>query len=420
MAFHLNANAIDCEHSALIQGFQERKIGSLLGLAWGDAFGVPVEFWSPAEIQSYMGGMKVLPNRYPMHALPVERLERVRPLGIYSDDTQQGIALLLSTRGALTWGEAETEEWVRIILQGFKANGLDEVIPWRGYGSKFREAAERLAAGAKVQQSGSPSAGVGAAMRSGVLGAYFATRPETLKSAVMESSLVTHADLRAAALAYAVAWAVGASVRGDQPQEIIQTLPSQVRKVEEEWKQGRLDWNISRHDPHAVSSALEHIFKSDVFGRKDLNGVATTVLEFAQQRSEQQLQGVNDPFALAAGVFAVAWALGSDHSPGQILSDLVNFGGDTDTAAAIAGTLLGARFGSGWIPLARLKESAQLQKIAEGFFIETRPQYAPRYILSRGEFFSLEMALSRQERNFQREAQQIIEARGESTNSTPQ
>ena len=50
-------------------------------------------------------------------------------------------------------------------------------------------------------------------MRIAPLGVIFADKPGDLAAAVMESSLVTHADLRTGAMAYAIAFAVSSSWR---------------------------------------------------------------------------------------------------------------------------------------------------------------------------------------------------------------
>jgi ADP-ribosylglycohydrolase len=39
--------------------------------------------------------------------------------------------------------------------------------------------------------------------------------------------------------------------------------------------------------------------------------------------------------------------------PQQVLSEICRMGYDTDTVAAICGTVLGARFGVSWIPIRR-------------------------------------------------------------------
>jgi ADP-ribosyl-[dinitrogen reductase] hydrolase len=52
---------------------------------------------------------------------------------------------------------------------------------------------------------------------------------------------------------------------------------------------------------------------------------------------------------------------GNDVDPQDVLNTIVKLGYDTDTVAAIAGSVLGARFGCAWIPLERLKDLERLK-----------------------------------------------------------
>jgi len=49
-------------------------------------------------------------------------------------------------------------------------------------------------------------------------------------------------------------------------------------------------------------------------------------------------------------------------NPSEILIEIVNLGYDTDTVAAIAGTILGARFGYSWIPVQRFMDFNRLSE----------------------------------------------------------
>ena len=49
------------------------------------------------------------------------------------------------------------------------------------------------------------------------------------------------------------------------------------------------------------------------------------------------------------------------YEPQDILNRIVQLGYDTDTVAAIAGTILGARYGYSWIPLKSLLDLERLE-----------------------------------------------------------
>jgi ADP-ribosyl-[dinitrogen reductase] hydrolase len=73
----------------------DRKKGCLLGLAWGDVLGCPVEGWRDREISSVYGTYPGLPDAYPFEviaAMGPRKVKRLRPLGLHSDDTQQALA----------------------------------------------------------------------------------------------------------------------------------------------------------------------------------------------------------------------------------------------------------------------------------------------------------------------------------------
>ena len=72
-------------------------------------------------------------------------------------------------------------------------------------------------------------------MRIAPLGALYHDRLEVLAAVAMESSLTTHADLRAGAVAYAIARTAAGFVKDASPEQLIDELPGDVAAVEEEW-----------------------------------------------------------------------------------------------------------------------------------------------------------------------------------------
>src|SRR5205085_1366463 len=122
---------------------------------------------------------------------------RLRPLGLYSDDTQQCLALLHVCLGPGGWS---APAWAALLVDGMHRK------VWRGFGRNFRAAVSRLERGAIPQRSGSPTAGIGSVMRIGPLGALYRDQPELLAQAVLESSFTTHGDIRSGVFAFAVAW----------------------------------------------------------------------------------------------------------------------------------------------------------------------------------------------------------------------
>lgn len=340
-----------------------RARGALLGLAWGDALGAPVEGWDAARIRRVHGTYRDLPTRQPWARLGSEGcsvLSRLRPLGAYTDDTQLALALGLTavSPGAKPgsglgpgphWSVAM---WVEFLVEGQRRHA------WRGTGARFREAVERLARGVDPRTSGAASAGVGAAMRVAPLGVLARGDEAWLRRATFTSSLVTHADIRAAGLSYAVAWAVDALTRGVPRGDVAGALPQRLRDAESEWLHGHADWVMDRRPGHMLSEALEELIRR---WPRDAPALQGEILRLGRRGFDDAGEPhPNHPYALLGGLHALGVGLLLDGPPRERLAELVGLGGDTDTVAAIAGSLLGARFGDGWVPRERLLESERL------------------------------------------------------------
>ncbi len=173
----------------------DRGRGALLGLAWGDVLGCPVEGWDARNIRRVYGAYVGLPADYPwaqLRGCDARTLRRLRPLGLHSDDTQQALALVQICLAPDGWS---AERWATCLVDGMRGG------VWRDYGRNFAEAVARLRQGVPPERAGSRTAGIGAAMRAGPLGALYRDDLARLASVVMESSLTTHGDIRAAAIA---------------------------------------------------------------------------------------------------------------------------------------------------------------------------------------------------------------------------
>ena len=105
----------------------DRIRGALLGLAWGDVLGCPVEGWDARHIRRVYGVYADLPLAYSRQQLAgasAKALRRLRPLGLHSDDTQQALALLNVCLSPGGWSAAK---WAACLVEGMRAGA------WRGY-----------------------------------------------------------------------------------------------------------------------------------------------------------------------------------------------------------------------------------------------------------------------------------------------
>jgi len=366
--------------------WEDRARGTLLGLAWGDVLGCPIEGWPKEEIHRVYGAYTALPKKYPFNLIPPAREIRrnLRPIGIHSDDTQQAIALIAVCLGG-PWSPARWAEWLVVAMQ---RGAL------RGYGRHFQQAVQKLSRGAPPEHAGSSSAGMGAAMRVAPLGAIFRDQPAELAQVAIESSLVTHGDLRAAAIAYAVAQASALLVEGADVAAVRARLADDVAKVELEWLDRRPGWGIDRSAKHLISSTIRELFAAFP---EDLPTLRTTICALAKPHIAQGFtdEHVNQGFALLGGLHGLSVGLFPKGTPEELLGSIMVQGHDTDTVGAIAGGLLGARFGVDWIPNTRLRDGLRLAVYADA--LVTRDGAPER----RDGFIERERELTEEEKNFQ-------------------
>lgn len=358
------------------------------GLVWGDVFGVPIESWSASEIAAaYPHGYVALPSAYPAD-VPVKKRSRLRPLGIHSDDTQQSLALLNVCLSASGWSAAA---WGRCLIDG------DRMKAWRGTGKHFDNAVIKLAKGTPPQEAGSPSAGIGAAMRIAPLGALYRDQTRKLAEVALESSAMTHADLRSIALSYAVGWTCAQLVNARDVSAIRDELPDAVAEVEDEWLLGKTKWNIERDGRHQLSLGLARVLAAMT---NDVRALGDVVVKHATRFVDKQYLPAhpNHAFALLGGIYGIACALADDVDPDTTVQAIVQQGEDTDTVAAIAGGLLGARCGTSWIPKERVLDRARIDLYAGA--LGKRTSGAPEPLSA---LLASEAALTAKEKAFQGE-----------------
>lgn len=339
----------------------DRAQGSLWGLAWGDVLGVPIESWTQAEIAAAYGSYDALPAAHPPNVLEKHK-KRLRPIGFHSDDTQQALALL---NVALTGWSPKL--WGACLVRG------SALKAWRGTGRHFDAAIEKLEKGKPAEEAGSPSAGIGAAMRIAPLGALYATESRRLSEVATESSAVTHGDLRSIAVAYAVAFSVARCVAGASAQQVRQELPDAVAEAEDEWLSGRAKWTFERAGRHQLSLTLARLFVAFPEGALPL-GPRVVALAKPYLLPDFPPAHPNHGFALLGGVYGLAVGLLDEVDPARALLDVVRQGQDTDTVAAIAGGVLGARFGHAWVPKERFLDRPSIHRYAEALVSKVKPE----------------------------------------------
>ena len=329
-----------------------RYTGCLLGLAAGDALGAPLEGMKEGHIRQIFGEVTGFAD--PIAAFP-DRPGKWRLRGLYTDDTQQALALadVLAVHG-----EADTEAladlYIRLLREGPSQYAFGA---HRGTGHFFRRA---VLAMEEIPDDplacGQPSAGNGAAMRVAPIGLHYAHDDEALGKAAVEVSLMTHHDPRGVAAALAVALAVARFARlgaedGDPALEIAGELPHWVAEWEErlegEYRSYLLGEALGERT-HQFSKGLQ-VLAFLVREGDDLLA-AKTILRHANNCDPATPVGhPHAGFALASVTMALYRALSARDFRSGLLAT-VRQGGDADTAGAMAGAVLGARFGERAIP----------------------------------------------------------------------
>lgn len=290
----------------------DRAVGSILGLALGDALGAPFEFRR----------REAIPSPLPALDLPWMGL----PPGTWTDDTALARNLwnsLIARDGELdlndvlvrhlAWlasGPPDVGNLTRKVLTGWR-DGVPD--PARTY----------------VEQRGPEvSAGNGSVMYCAPLGVVRAFAPERLLTEAPALSALTHWDGRCRTACLAVTLAIAALVRGELAEAAI---------------------------PAAVAAVAERD------GGEELEYLA------AEAGRARAIDGPDMGFTLFTAGAALRVA-GETTSVEAGLREVVAFGGDTDTNAAVAGALLGARFGRDGLPgawLSKLADRAAIEAEAE-------------------------------------------------------
>lgn len=283
---------------------RERAVGSVLGLAVGDALGAPFEFRRARELPSPIPAFELPWNGYPP--------------GTWTDDTAMARNLWNSLVEA--GGELDAADVLRRHLEWLATGPPDvgnltrRVLSWAGEGVPDPARRYVLERGPEV------SAGNGSVMYCAPLGVAYAHRPDQLASAAPELSALTHWDERCRTACLAVTLATAALVRGEPGEK-------------------------------AVRAALTAVLERE--GGEELEYLVGAA------GIERPIDGPDQGFAFFTTGVALRMA-GEERGFEDGLRAVVALGGDTDTNAAVAGALLGAMHGADAIP------SSWLAVLAEG------------------------------------------------------
>ncbi len=302
----------------------DRALGALMGLAIGDALGMPTQSLTRAEVVSRFGSCL----RWFERAPDDQPIAPGMAAGSVTDDTEQAVLLA----GVLLDGDGSVD--ARLLA--------DRLVAWelemraRGsldlLGPSTRRAIDALRAGGDLGTVGRSGTTNGAAMRIAPVGiAWVADDLDALVEAVVEASRLTHDTSLALAAAAAVAAAVSAGVQGATVREATDLA---VRAAVSGARHGA---QVAGADVAArIAWATSLDLEQDVEATADLVGrlVGTSL---AAQES-------------VPAAFAVLAARPDDPFAACLLA--ASLGGDCDTIAAMTGAVAGACHGVDAFPAA--------------------------------------------------------------------
>jgi len=319
-----------------------------LGMAVGDALAAPAQGLKPARIIQLFGRLEgyLDPDKAFAHTPSHFRLK-----GLYSLPTQEALCVAESL---ITTGHYDLND----IRDTFLALGQGEgaLGSFRGIDEAFRKALQNLKEGKDLTGCGIPHPGIGAIPRVLPLAIFFRDDPEALKKAVIECVLLSHNDPRAIGGAMAYAWAAArfskeGSAILDNPSDFMANLVKYVRKGEE-----CLEDDYKKHVPQEVSTRLYYTMSESLdillpcLRENNPDLVKQTILAEANRHAPPfPINMTSQDFAPSSVIYCLYIAL-SAKAYGTGVLDTIHEGKEACALAALAGGLLGLRFGPDEIP----------------------------------------------------------------------
>lgn len=292
--------------------FVERVCGAILGTAIGDALGMPAEGLSPEDIKKFYGKITRLVE--PVCENSYHKLHK----GQWTDDTQLMLAIL----------ESIVDKKV-IDYDNIAKRHVEALLHSRGWGKATTKAVTRIRDGVPWWNSAEEdAAGNGPPMKIAPIGVLYGLEvidKAELFSVVTNISRMTHNDPRAIASVMIQAWLIGKALLGGK-KLLIHSLQHLIS-------------NECWHYEMSFGITDKPLFLK--FAGEDFNIVEASHLSSDRIRCKFG----TGAFVNRSMPFTYSMLLKYIDDPSKCLTEIVNQGGDCDTNAAMAGSLLGAIYG---------------------------------------------------------------------------
>ena len=315
-----------------------------LGIAIGDALGMPVETMSLEQIAEKYGRM----NRYIRP--DGHKWFNGREAGTWTDDTQLSLVVaesLIACHGL------DMDDMAKRHAQALNEDDL-------GWGGSTREAVKKLARGIHWSQSGITDnprrgRGNGVAMKASPIGAFLTAKYgqdawlqqiEETRRDIRAFAQMTHATSMAVESAYAQIFAIS---------QLLQSSPEEI------------DWDYFANLPGFGAILSEIQCRGDKHPEKLFDRLNLLVdLDFTKKSNEEirDLFGGGTCYVYDSLPFSYAFFLRNPHSI-ETLYDVASAGGDTDTNASMVGALIGALHGEEIFPKNLVRELWRVEEILD-------------------------------------------------------
>ena len=290
------------------EGLHDRARGVMLGLAAGNLLGLPMEGWPYREIA----------RGYPNGVLHIDPREAYR---LMDDDLAQAVDL----GEALFEGGDYVGEFAKRLVAWRHENGrgigmtTDRVIG-------VLEAGHRPPDAARIVYETHPIAPNGGVMRCAPVALARFREPDLLVGDSAATCVVTHYAPTSQWSCIVINAVITLLLRGTEPDLT-----------------GLMEAASADGCPDMLGTALGDGIPSDVLG--SIAGGGPLIEDCSWLRRDQRLIG-HTLIALQAGLWGAVTPLDFETA----LRQVVEAGGDTDTNGAVAGAVLGARYGASAIP----------------------------------------------------------------------
>jgi ADP-ribosylglycohydrolase len=311
-------------------------------MAVGDALGAPLEGLSAQQIRTHYGRVRDYVDGVQAWK---RKPYRWRMQGLYSDDTQQALAIC---DVLLDYRRVDPERLADLYLALLTPKGAF-VGAHRGIGKSFRQVLAALERGVPARLSGQLTAGIGAAMRIAPIPLYFGDDVGPMFESAMAASLMTHRDIRSLSGALGVAHTIRRMVAGGlREPSLLFWIAADVANAEQAIaaEYGDMVLKIDEHG-RSLSNAIARVEKLLDLPRD--RALAGLVDEANRHGAEPTCKRPTQGFPPAC-IPTCLYLLLTTESFEEAITEVVNLGGDTDTAGAILGAMAGAYYGVDAIP----------------------------------------------------------------------